>query len=54
MQPIRRAAAAQDKHEYVNLWAGQAAALAGNDLGAREYLAHLVGELPDQSASPRR
>jgi nitronate monooxygenase len=54
MQPIRRAAAAQDKHEYVNLWAGQAAALAGNDLAAREYLAHLVGELPDQSASPRR
>ncbi|MFD3729284.1 NAD(P)H-dependent flavin oxidoreductase [Streptomyces sp. NPDC058671] len=56
MQPIRRAAAAQGRPEYVNLWAGQAAALAGDDLGAREYLAHLVKELPSQGlplGSPR-
>ncbi|MET9803704.1 nitronate monooxygenase [Streptomyces sp. NPDC006368] len=48
MQPIRRAAAAQGRPEYVNLWAGQAAALAGDGPGAREYLAHLVEELPRQ------
>ncbi|AIS02353.1 NAD(P)H-dependent flavin oxidoreductase [Streptomyces glaucescens] len=46
MQPIRRAAAAQGRPEYVNLWAGQAAALAGDDLSARDYIAHLVKELP--------
>jgi hypothetical protein len=33
----------------MNLWAGQAAALAGEDLGAREYLASLVKELPRQT-----
>ncbi|MFI6107470.1 NAD(P)H-dependent flavin oxidoreductase [Streptomyces sp. NPDC051310] len=56
MQPIRRAAAAQGRPEYVNLWAGQAAALAGDGLRAREYLAQLVKELPGRGVpfgSPR-
>ncbi|MEU3743631.1 MULTISPECIES: NAD(P)H-dependent flavin oxidoreductase [Streptomyces] len=44
MQPIRRAAAAQDRPEYVNLWAGQAAALAQESPSAAAYLADLVGE----------
>ncbi|MFE6334205.1 NAD(P)H-dependent flavin oxidoreductase [Streptomyces sp. NPDC057806] len=48
MQPIRGAAAAQGRPEYMNLWAGQAAALAHEGLGAREYLAHLVEELTRQ------
>ncbi|MGX1882208.1 NAD(P)H-dependent flavin oxidoreductase [Streptomyces sp. NPDC055287] len=39
MQPIRRAAAAQGRADYVNLWAGQAASLTRGSLGAAEYLA---------------
>jgi nitronate monooxygenase len=46
MRPIRQAAAAQERPEYMSLWAGQAAALAGHGLGATEYLASLVQELP--------
>lgn len=42
MQPIRRAAGAQGRAEYVNLWAGQAAAMTHESLGAGEYLASLV------------
>ncbi|MFB7354249.1 NAD(P)H-dependent flavin oxidoreductase [Streptomyces gardneri] len=42
MQPIRRAAAEQDRPEYVNLWAGQAAALAQESPSAETYLADLV------------
>ncbi|MFF8848254.1 NAD(P)H-dependent flavin oxidoreductase [Streptomyces sp. NPDC015127] len=42
MQPIRRAAAEQGRGDYVNLWAGQAAALTPVGLGAGEYLASLV------------
>ncbi|MEU3687497.1 NAD(P)H-dependent flavin oxidoreductase [Streptomyces narbonensis] len=44
MQPIRRAAGAQDRPEYVNLWAGQAAALARESPSAAAYLADLVEE----------
>ncbi|MFE4615067.1 NAD(P)H-dependent flavin oxidoreductase [Streptomyces sp. NPDC056747] len=42
MQPIRRAAAEQDRPAYVNLWAGQAAALAQESPSAAAYLADLV------------
>ncbi|MET9515167.1 nitronate monooxygenase [Streptomyces sp. NPDC002994] len=42
MQPIRRAAGGQGRAEYVNLWSGQAAALARGSVGAGEYLASLV------------
>ncbi|WP_079038958.1 nitronate monooxygenase [Streptomyces sp. Root431] len=42
MQPIRRAAAEQDRPAYVNLWAGQAAALAQETPSAAAYLADLV------------
>ncbi|MEU2244001.1 nitronate monooxygenase [Streptomyces sp. NPDC018338] len=42
MQPIRRAAAEQDRPAYVNLWAGQAAALAQEAPSAAAYLADLV------------
>ncbi|QGZ48726.1 DUF561 domain-containing protein [Streptomyces sp. QHH-9511] len=44
MQPIRRAAGAQGRPEYVNLWAGQAAALAQESPAAGAYLADLVEE----------
>ncbi|MFD3721873.1 NAD(P)H-dependent flavin oxidoreductase [Streptomyces sp. NPDC058674] len=44
MQPIRRAAAAQGRSEYVSLWAGQAAALAQESPTAGSYLADLVNE----------
>ncbi|MFB6839544.1 NAD(P)H-dependent flavin oxidoreductase [Streptomyces sp. NPDC056361] len=42
MQPIRRAAAEQGRPEYVNLWAGQAAALAPASPPAAAYLTALV------------
>ncbi|MFJ3224402.1 NAD(P)H-dependent flavin oxidoreductase [Streptomyces sp. NPDC086783] len=45
MRPIRQSAAAQGRLEYVNLWAGQAAAMADGNLGARELLAELVAQL---------
>ncbi|MER5712101.1 hypothetical protein [Streptomyces sp. NPDC002122] len=41
-QPIRRAAAEQDRPAYVNLWAGRAAALAQESPSAAAYLADLV------------
>ncbi|MER5205222.1 nitronate monooxygenase [Streptomyces sp. NPDC002825] len=41
MQPVRRAAAEQGRPEYVNLWAGQAAALA-QEPSAAAYLSALV------------
>ncbi|MFJ9826373.1 NAD(P)H-dependent flavin oxidoreductase [Streptomyces sp. NPDC101160] len=44
MQPIRRAAAAQDRPEYVNLWAGQAAGLSRPGVPAAEYLAALAAD----------
>ncbi|MGW8351151.1 NAD(P)H-dependent flavin oxidoreductase [Streptomyces wedmorensis] len=42
MRPIRRAAAEQGRPEYVNLWAGQAAALAHESPSAAAYLSALV------------
>jgi nitronate monooxygenase len=45
MAPIRRAAAAQHNGDYLNLWAGQSAALA-RARGAVDYLEDLVGALP--------
>ncbi|MEU6877267.1 nitronate monooxygenase [Streptomyces sp. NPDC046712] len=47
MQPIRRAAGAQGRPEYVNLWAGQAAALA-TGTSAAEYLAELVADAEER------
>ncbi|CAM5571242.1 NAD(P)H-dependent flavin oxidoreductase [Streptomyces narbonensis] len=44
MQPVRRAAAAQDRPEYLNLWAGQAAALAQESPSAGSYLTALVAQ----------
>lgn len=44
MQPIRRAAGTQGRPEYVNLWAGQSAALAQESPTAGSYLADLVDE----------
>ncbi|MEV5971018.1 nitronate monooxygenase [Streptomyces sp. NPDC051921] len=44
MQPIRRAAAEQERPEYVNLWAGQAAALSRPGVPAAEYLAALAAD----------
>lgn len=41
MQPLRRAAAARDDSRYVNLWAGQSAALS-QPVTAQEYLATLT------------
>ncbi|MEU7136637.1 nitronate monooxygenase [Streptomyces sp. NPDC046261] len=41
MRPIRQAAADQGKADYVNLWAGQAAALAGAP-HAQQYLSDLL------------
>ncbi|MFI7359525.1 NAD(P)H-dependent flavin oxidoreductase [Streptomyces avidinii] len=46
MQPIRRAAAEQDRAEYVNLWAGQAAGLTVSSRSAGEYLASLTRAEP--------
>ncbi|MFD3536450.1 NAD(P)H-dependent flavin oxidoreductase [Streptomyces sp. NPDC058664] len=42
MQPIRRAAGAAGRAEYVNLWAGQGAALARAGTSAAGYLADLA------------
>ncbi|MGW8764040.1 NAD(P)H-dependent flavin oxidoreductase [Streptomyces sp. NPDC055815] len=42
MGPVRRAAAEQGRPEYVNLWAGQAAALAQEAPRAAAYLSALV------------
>ncbi|MFE0642284.1 NAD(P)H-dependent flavin oxidoreductase [Streptomyces sp. NPDC058877] len=42
MGPLRRAAAEQGRPEYVNLWAGQAAALAQEAPSAAAYLTDLV------------
>ncbi|MFL3865882.1 hypothetical protein LT966_04530 [Streptomyces griseobrunneus] len=47
MQPLRTAAAAQDRRDLAALWAGQAAPLTRTALTAGEYLARLTG-----SASP--
>ncbi|MEV4426676.1 NAD(P)H-dependent flavin oxidoreductase [Streptomyces sp. NPDC053792] len=44
MAPVRRAAAEQGRPEYVNLWAGQAAALAQESPSAAAYLADLIKE----------
>ncbi|MFD3660668.1 NAD(P)H-dependent flavin oxidoreductase [Streptomyces sp. NPDC058659] len=44
MGPIRRAAAEQGRPEFVNLWAGQAAALAQESPSAGAYLAGLVAD----------
>ncbi|MFE2556077.1 NAD(P)H-dependent flavin oxidoreductase [Streptomyces sp. NPDC059352] len=44
MRPIRRAAAEQNRPEYLNLWAGQAAALARESPSAGTYLAELVAD----------
>ncbi|MCX5390415.1 nitronate monooxygenase family protein [Streptomyces sp. NBC_00094] len=52
MQPIRRAAAAQDRPAYVNLWAGQAAALARGSLSAEAYLSALVKEAGAAPGAP--
>ncbi|MFD0201068.1 MULTISPECIES: NAD(P)H-dependent flavin oxidoreductase [Saccharothrix] len=41
MQPLRRAAAARDDSRYVNLWAGQSAALS-QSVTAQDYLARLT------------
>ncbi|MEU8244267.1 nitronate monooxygenase [Actinoplanes missouriensis] len=43
MQPLRRAAAARNEPGYVNLWAGQSAALS-RPVTAREYLAMLAAD----------
>ncbi|MFE1383844.1 NAD(P)H-dependent flavin oxidoreductase [Streptomyces sp. NPDC058740] len=50
MQPIRRAAAAQDRPEYVNLWAGQTAGLSRPGIPAAEYLAALVADAEKRTA----
>ncbi|MFF6774642.1 NAD(P)H-dependent flavin oxidoreductase [Streptomyces sp. NPDC012637] len=44
MLPIRRAAAEQERADYVNLWAGQAAGLSRPDVRAAELLAALVAD----------
>ncbi|ARF73202.1 2-nitropropane dioxygenase [Kitasatospora albolonga] len=46
MQPVRVAAAAQDRPDLAALWAGQAAPLTRPALSAAEYLAALTGKLP--------
>ncbi|WP_411111892.1 NAD(P)H-dependent flavin oxidoreductase [Streptomyces sp. c-19] len=51
MQPIRRAAAAAGRADCVNLWAGQAAALARTETTAAEYLAKLVEESTSATAT---
>ena len=53
MLPLRRAAAARDDVRYVNLWAGQSAALS-RPVTAREYLATLTAAVagPAVSALP--
>ncbi|WP_055603705.1 NAD(P)H-dependent flavin oxidoreductase [Streptomyces aureus] len=53
MQPIRRAAGATGRAAYVNLWAGQAAALARTGTSAAEYLADLVTEAAGAGAAGR-
>ncbi len=52
MVPIRQHAARHGDPELLNLWSGQAAALAGS-ADAGEYLAELIAALPDRSVAVR-
>ncbi|MFI8822759.1 NAD(P)H-dependent flavin oxidoreductase [Streptomyces sp. NPDC053431] len=52
MRPIRRAAAEQERPEYLNLWAGQAAGLSRPGVAAAEFLAALAADADGRGAGP--